>query len=120
MEARMGRQDLSLDQPLRSRHGESRIDNLASAERGPEARLEKRQLRDIVKRIISRFARQLSRREADILSSRICSVAPLTLEKLGKRYGVSRERVRQIETNILPKMRIYIRMKCPECEAFLA
>ena len=39
----------------------------------------------------------LSERERDIVAQRRLSENPLTLEQLGYRYGISRERVRQIE-----------------------
>ena len=46
----------------------------------------------------------LDERELDILSERRLRDEPLTLEELGVRYGISRERVRQIENRAFLKL----------------
>lgn len=46
----------------------------------------------------------LNDRERDILTSRRLSDSPLTLEDLSVRYGVSRERIRQIEEKAFEKV----------------
>ena len=50
----------------------------------------------------------LNERERDIISERQLSENPLTLEELSVRYGVSRERVRQIESRAMEKMASYV------------
>ena len=47
----------------------------------------------------------LSDRERDIIWSRLCEEEPETLEALGRRLGVSRERVRQLESRARTKLR---------------
>jgi RNA polymerase sigma-32 factor len=47
---------------------------------------------------------ELNEREQDILQSRRLSEVPLTLEELSVKYGVSRERVRQIEVRAFEKL----------------
>ena len=44
-------------------------------------------------------------REKEIFDLRIFSDSPVTLQEIGDRYGISRERVRQVEKNIIKKMR---------------
>jgi RNA polymerase sigma-32 factor len=46
----------------------------------------------------------LSERERDIFYSRILSDKPETLKELGERYGLTRERIRQIESRMLEKL----------------
>jgi RNA polymerase sigma-32 factor len=47
----------------------------------------------------------LSPREKYILENRVLSEEPLTLKELGKHFGVTRERARQIERSALEKLR---------------
>ena len=47
----------------------------------------------------------LNERERQIIEQRILSDEPATLQELADVYGVSRERVRQLENNALKKLR---------------
>ena len=49
-------------------------------------------------------SQDLNERERDIISERQLSENPLTLEELSNRYGVSRERIRQIEAKAFEKL----------------
>ena len=60
----------------------------------------------IKKNILSESLEYLNERERDILSERQLSENPLTLEDLSNRYGVSRERIRQIEAKAFEKLQI--------------
>ena len=60
----------------------------------------------IKKNILSESLEFLNERERDILSERQLSENPLTLEDLSNRYGVSRERIRQIEAKAFEKLQI--------------
>jgi RNA polymerase sigma-32 factor len=44
----------------------------------------------------------------------------MTLQTLGEQFGISRERVRQIEGNIIKKLRSYMRREVPDFEYYLA
>lgn len=46
----------------------------------------------------------LDQRELDILTERRLTPNPMTLEELGGRYGISRERVRQLENRAFAKL----------------
>jgi RNA polymerase sigma-32 factor len=58
----------------------------------------------IKKNILSDSLEYLNERERDIISERQLSENPLTLEELSNRYGVSRERIRQIEAKAFEKL----------------
>lgn len=61
------------------------------------------QVRDILDSIVwKKSARKIIR---DILSDRLMSDSPVTLEEIGKRHGVCRERVRQVEVEVKTKLR---------------
>ena len=53
---------------------------------------------------------QLNDRERDIVEQRRLSESPQTLQDLGERYGISRERVRQIEARALEKLEEIVRL----------
>jgi len=56
----------------------------------------------------------LDERELDILTQRRLREEPLTLEELGTRYGVSRERVRQIENRAFAKLQTAVKAAAVE------
>lgn len=65
------------------------------------------------KEIVESVLSTLTKREADVLRRRfgIETGEPQTLEEIGQSYGVTRERIRQIETKAMRKMRHPIRVK---------
>lgn len=74
----------------------------------PEARVVEQD--ELVKRrsLLARGLERLTERERDIIRERRLREEPLTLEVLSQRYEISRERVRQIETRALDKLRAAI------------
>jgi RNA polymerase primary sigma factor len=65
------------------------------------------------KEIVESVLSTLTKREADVLRRRfgIETGEPQTLEEIGQSYGVTRERIRQIETKAMRKMRHPMRVK---------
>jgi len=116
MQQRMAAADLSLNAPPAARGPMERIDNLVSASNSSEAELETLQLRSMVRENARRFRKHLNAREKDILERRILSDHPVTLEKLGNRHGVSRERIRQVEKKVVERFRTYLLDKLPDTE----
>ncbi|MFN2377392.1 MAG: RNA polymerase factor sigma-32 [Candidatus Binatia bacterium] len=62
----------------------------------------------LMKEKIEEFGSGLKGREAEIYRERLVAEEPLTLQELGDRYGVSRERVRQMEVAVKKKLREYL------------
>jgi RNA polymerase sigma-32 factor len=60
------------------------------------------------KKIFAEAIKSLNERELDILRLRQLVDSPLTLEDLSKKYNISRERVRQIETKALEKVKSFV------------
>jgi RNA polymerase sigma-32 factor len=116
MRQRMARADMSLNTPMPNRDKGERIDYLPSPSVPVEEKLETRQLRSMVRESAERFRKHLNKREKDILARRILSEQPATLEKLGNRHGVSRERIRQVERKIIDRFRDYILARLPDAE----
>ncbi|MBI5505734.1 MAG: RNA polymerase factor sigma-32 [Deltaproteobacteria bacterium] len=62
----------------------------------------------LMKEKLDDFALTLRGREAEIFRERLMAETPLTLQELGDRYGVSRERVRQMESAVKKRLREYL------------
>ena len=60
----------------------------------------------------------MTERELEIFDLRIFSDNPVTLQEIGDRYGISRERVRQIEKNVIKKMREFFKREIPDFRAY--
>ena len=57
------------------------------------------------------FVKSLKNKELVIFRERILADTPLTLREIGEIYGITRERVRQIEEIVKKKIRAYLKMK---------
>ena len=63
------------------------------------------QLRVLFRKKLAEFAQTLTEREEDILRNRLLSESPVTLEDLGRKYMITKERTRQLEAKIIKKLR---------------
>ena len=54
------------------------------------------------------FGATLKDRELDIFRDRLLNDSPATLQEIGEKYGVSRERARQIEERLKKKLRNFL------------
>jgi RNA polymerase sigma-32 factor len=120
MEQFMGPREQSLNTPCRQRNNEQLIDRLEDQHASAEEVLASWQLTRLLRRTIGKFKSSLASRELEILESRIVARDPMTLQKLGDHFGVSKERIRQIEANIINKLRIYMDAQLPDLEYYMA
>ncbi len=74
------------------------------------------QLQQLFRDKLAAFAKTLGEREEDILRNRILSETPLTLEELGQKYGITKERTRQLETRIISRLRDYLKKEVKDFE----
>lgn len=105
MEQRMGSKDLSLDAELTSEKDASHLDFLTGGEANQEELLTKAQEEETVRKGMAVALKTLKDRERYIIEKRVLSDQPLTLEELGTKFNISRERVRQIESAALKKIK---------------
>jgi RNA polymerase sigma-32 factor len=110
MEARLARPDLSFDAPLRGDEADGATwgDRMASPGISSEAAFGASEMREVFLGKVGEFAETLDERDQQILETRILADEPLTLAELGERFGVSRERVRQLEAKLVKRMRTYM------------
>jgi len=105
MDLRLNNRDLSLDASI-SEDGElSHRDVLAYEGESQEESLIKKEETALVKRNIAGVLAILSERERYIIRNRIMSETPETLQEIGERFKITRERARQVEKEALKKMR---------------
>jgi RNA polymerase sigma-32 factor len=116
MDQRLGSWELSLDQPLNQETEGTLLDVLPSQEPGVDERLGDMQLRELFREKLAAFTKTLDEREEDILRNRILSETPLTLEDLGHKYGITKERTRQLEARLIKRLREYVRNEVKDFE----
>lgn len=116
MEQRLGGWELSLDAPLKDGSEEYHKNFLPASEPQVLEILADSELKQVFRRKLAEFRQSLSDKELDILDSRLLAEKPLTLQEIGARHGVSRERVRQIEDRLIKKLRHFLRNEIPDWE----
>ena len=104
MDRIMSGKDLSLDANVEGSTERTYLDILGDTF-DQEQFLEDSQTRPLVAKKIKEVLANLKDRERYIIERRILTDSPETLEKLSRKFGISRERVRQIEKNALNKIR---------------
>ncbi len=109
MEQRLVSADLSLDAKIGDESGSaSRMDFLPALGPGIEDGLATEEIAAIVRDSIKHILPKLSEKEAYILNRRLLSDEPVTLREIGERYNITRERVRQLETRLLQKLKHHL------------
>jgi RNA polymerase sigma-32 factor len=96
--------DASLNAPLRSESESEWQDWLADDTADQETRLAEREEMGDRRELLMNAMKDLTDRERDIIQARRLQEEPATLEELSQKYGVSRERVRQIEVRAFEKL----------------
>ncbi|MXZ13844.1 MAG: RNA polymerase sigma factor RpoH [Candidatus Dadabacteria bacterium] len=104
MDRIMSGKDLSLDANIEGSTERTYVDILGDTF-DQEQFLEDSQIRPLVAKKIKEALENLKDRERYIIEKRVLTDSPETLEKLSRKFGISRERVRQIEKNALNKIR---------------
>jgi len=101
--------DVSLDAPTET--GSTGMDRLAHDGANPEEEASDDEERGRTFRALHEAVSELPAREREILQRRWLTEEPLTLEALGQHFGISKERVRQIEERAKQRMRASIEAK---------
>lgn len=116
MDRRMGAWEYSLESPVEEGSRYSHKDLLSSAHQNSETLLADEQMRRLVREKIAELKTHLREKELYLLEKRMLSDKPETLQEIGARWGVSRERVRQIEERLKKKIRQYLVEQIPDFE----
>lgn len=116
MDMRLSAGDASLDAPVSTAEGRSvaRVELLPSAEGRVDDTLADAEVGDQFSRKIHEFGESLVDKEKKIFEDRLVAEDPKTLQTLGDEFGVSRERVRQIESRLLKKLKAFLHSELGE------
>lgn len=114
MSQRLARRDTSLDVDLTEGEDYSLLDTLADERDNQEDLLIRHQEEEQLSQRVQMALARLNERERHIVHERILCDQPLTLQELAEHYGISRERVRQLEANALGKLKEVLTVKCTE------
>lgn len=117
MDQRLGSQDMSLDEPLSEDSESTLLNVLSSGETAVVDRLANDQVSSIFKEKVAEFSEGLNERDLDILQNRILSEEPKSLSEIGRKYDISKERVRQLEGNIIKRLKEYLQREVKDFEA---
>jgi RNA polymerase sigma-32 factor len=116
MDMRMGSRDVSLHEFIGDDAGATHIDFLAYEGDNQEVALIKNEERSLVQRNIAGALATLNERESYIIRHRVMADNPETLQKIGDKYNITRERARQIEKQALKKVQLALPYLKPDNE----
>jgi RNA polymerase sigma-32 factor len=110
MDRRLSAGEQSLDAPAGDNDGRtvSKLDFLSAPEPGPDAQVADGEIQQILKVKLAEFRTTLTGKDVQIFDERLAAEDPLTLQELGDKFGISRERVRQIEARLMGRLRDFL------------
>ena len=108
MEQRLGSRDLSVDVPIGDDDEATLLNFLQDNKQSPEEQFADAQYRELLRLKMEQFAKNLKDKELVIYRERLLTEDPVTLREIGEKYGISRERVRQIEERVKKKLKTYL------------
>jgi RNA polymerase sigma-32 factor len=111
MGKRLARSDASLDASVGESDGRtvSRIELMPSPNSTPDQLAEGAEMSVLLLERLDEFRKTLAGKDVIIFDKRLVADEPLTLQELGDEFGVSRERVRQLEARLTGKLREYLK-----------
>ncbi len=111
MDHRLGThgQEVSLDQPLDEDGGRQTLaDYIGDDQESLDSKLADLQNLEIMKEQLGEFVKGLKPRDQEIFKKRLLSEIPESLQSIADQYGVSRERIRQVEERLIEQLKIYM------------
>ena len=110
MQQRMSGRDLSLDTPINveDEEGNTFGDSLSTHHDNTEDAVAAAEYRALMRTKMHEFARTLTGKEEVIFRTRLLAEEPVTLQDIGDQYGISRERIRQLESRVKTKLKDFL------------
>jgi RNA polymerase sigma-32 factor len=121
MQQRLSEPELSLNAPVRRDESGAELgDFVAGSAASAEQDVGDAQMREVFLERVREFAKDLDERDRRILEERILSEEPRTLQELGAEFGVTRERVRQLEARLVARLSGYLKQHLVDFEFYAA
>ncbi len=116
MSQRLGGWELSLTAPVGDDSREVFGSLLPDQKSDAEEQLSDAQTKKLLMEKLRQYRQTLSGKEADIFDNRILAEKPVTLQELGDKYHISRERVRQIQEKMIKNIKKFLKEQIPDFE----
>ncbi len=107
MNGRLGG-DKSLNVTVSDEDEDERIDFIVDKTQDLEGKISRRQEAEVKAEVLKRCLSRLDEREQYIVKNRMLTDNPITLEEIGAKFDISRERVRQIEKKAFDKLKTMV------------
>jgi RNA polymerase sigma-32 factor len=111
MQKRLSSSEFSLDAPSDSDSSSTRGDFIADEHETIEDYLSDQQVKVLFSGYLEEFRNSLKGRDQELFDLRLTSEDPITLQEIGDRFGITRERARQIEARIIEKLKQFVKEK---------
>jgi RNA polymerase sigma-32 factor len=108
--------EISLDSPLKDDSEDTHRSFLPSDDLPVDDHLACQEAKTILRDKLMLFKEQLNGKDATIFDKRLLSEDPMTLREIGDKFGISRERVRQIESRVKKKLRTYLKKEIADID----
>nr|MBL0716602.1 RNA polymerase factor sigma-32 [Desulfobacterales bacterium] len=118
MDQRLDGWDVSLDAKINDDSDTKRVEILNVDAASVEDQFAQKEVDALLHNVVNKFKKNITDRELDIFNLRIFSDDPVTLQEIGDRYHISRERVRQIEKNIIKKMKVFFKKEIHDFDVY--
>lgn len=114
MDQRLGGADLSLNSPMDNEGKSDHLSMLSDPHEGVDEEMGDAEQKELFKIILDQFAKTLEGRDRIIFEKRLISENPMTLLEIGEKYGVTKERARQLEEQIKDRLKKYVAAHYPD------
>lgn len=114
MDRRLSGDELSIQTPVGDESGLTFGDRLALPAAPADDTLAGEQIKELLRAELAEMAKELQDRELYIFENRMVADEPMTLQEIGNKFGLSRERARQIEAKLVKRLRERLQAKIPD------
>ncbi|MBF0476171.1 MAG: RNA polymerase factor sigma-32 [Deltaproteobacteria bacterium] len=116
MDQRLSGWELSLDAPVREDSEDDHKSFLPSIGESLDDQVARQEMHRLLRENLQEFRKTLSGKELYIFDHRLLTEESVTLQDIGSKFKITRERVRQIQDRLINKIREFIRSKFPDME----
>lgn len=107
MEQRLSKGDMSLDAPSSHQEGKTNFDFFSTNDKSIEDQAIAEDLKEKLFSNLQEFVETLKEKEKKVFTDRLYAEVPKTLQEIANEYGITRERIRQIEEKVVEKLKVF-------------